>query len=98
MGETLAAEPAAAGSLDRHHVACGEIARRLRRERLAVQEIAAGHSRLPPAFALRRAGPPFADQREPAILERLELAYHALAAAVTAGSAGSTPQRVAPHP
>src|ERR671914_11771 len=80
---------AAARRLDPQHVAGGELALALRRQPLAVQEVAA---RLPvsaPVAAPGRVAPALADQREPHRGQRLELAHDALAPAIGAAAAAS---------
>src|SRR5438874_4859509 len=96
-GQTLAAEPAASRSLDRDDVALGEIAHGLRRERLAVQEVAARRARLPAALAPRGTNASLADEREPTGLQRLQLAHDPVAAMLPPGPAGPESKRVTPY-
>src|SRR6476620_3737247 len=77
-------EAAAAGRLDADDVACAQHTRAFHRQLAPVQQVAAGQSRLTAADALRRARPPHADKREPAVLEHAQLAHDAVAAVMSA--------------
>src|SRR5438477_162477 len=78
-------------------VAAGGIARGLRRERLAVQEVAARRARLPAALAPRGTNASLADEREPTGLQRLQLAHDPVAAMPPPGPAGPESKRVTPY-
>src|SRR5829696_8550985 len=92
----IAPAPAAsAGCLDAQDVAGLEVAGRLRRQLLAVQEVASHCARVAAALAARRNGASLGQQRQPAGLECLELADDAVAAAAPARTARAVAYLVA---
>ena len=80
--------------LDPQPVAGPEAAGRLRRQLLAVQQVPTRRARLAAVSAGRRVAAPLGDQREAHLVQRLELAHDAVAAAVPPGAARAAPQRV----
>src|SRR4051794_29037167 len=95
IGESLAPPSASARGLDRHDVAGCEVARDLGADRLAVDGVPSGRARLASALAARGAAPPFADDREAAMLEDAQLADDPVAATMRALAAGARSQPVA---
>src|SRR5215208_3592883 len=71
---------AAAGRLDREHVARDQVARHLRGQLRVVEEVAPAGSRSTAALTLGRVRPPLADDRDAARLEDAQLADDAVAA------------------
>src|SRR5918992_2706017 len=95
MKARLLTEATACRCLDRDDIAGGEVARHLRRQRFAVEEVATRCARGAAALALRRLRAALADDREPAVLEHAEFADDAVAAAVASSAARPEPERVA---
>src|SRR4051794_33751364 len=71
-----------------------EAAGRLGRQLVPVQQVPTSRARLAAVSARRRVPAPLCDQREAHRLERLELAGHAVAAALFAGAARAASERV----
>ena len=71
------------------------VAGRLRRQLLAVEQVAPARARLAAVRARRRVAAALGDERVGHVLERLDLAHDAVAAAVLAGAARAAAQRVA---
>ena len=80
--------------LDSQPVAGMEVARRLRRQLLAVDEVLTPRARLATIGARRRMAAALGDQRVAHLGERLELAHHAVAAARAPRAARAAAQRV----
>src|SRR5690242_10012195 len=93
-GRLALAVSAAARRLDSQPVAGLQRARRLRRQLVAVQQVAAGLSRRAAGGARRRMAAALGDQREAHLVERLELTLDAIPAAELAGAARPAPDRV----
>src|SRR5512140_918947 len=89
----LGAVATTAGRLDPDEVARLEVAGRLRRQRLTVQEVPAGGARLRAQASLRRVPTTLAYDREAARLERAHFANNAVAAMVAPCAAGAEAQR-----
>src|SRR3954447_22006903 len=94
IAASLATPTAPARCLDRHDVTGSHVARDLRGQRLAVEQVRAGGSRPSLALALRSVGAALADDREPAVLEHAQGANDTVAAGVAATPARAAPQRV----
>src|SRR3954452_19191877 len=86
--------PATAGRLYPQPVAGLQGARRLRRQLVAVQQVAAGLARLAAVRAGRRVAAALGDQRVAHLVECLQLAHHPVAAAELAVTARPPPHRV----
>src|SRR5262249_62137930 len=89
--------PPAAGRLHRDPVGGLEPARRLRRQLLAVQEVATRAPGLAALEALRPVAPAVGEQRQRRGLERPQGADEAVAAAVPPTAPGAVDQLVALH-
>src|SRR5207342_2423970 len=87
-------ETPAARRLDPDEISRGEVARDLRGNLLAVQEIAPEGSRLAAPCALRCPCAALADERQAARIEHVQLPNDPLAAAVTPTPPGAEPQLV----
>src|ERR1700690_654690 len=87
-------EPAASGRFDAQPLPGAQRARDLAWQWLAVERVAPGRSRLAPGGAPRGVPAALGDQREGHLLQRLQLADHAVAAARVPGAAGAAPARV----
>src|SRR4051794_39548377 len=77
--------------LDSQPVAAPERTGGLRGDLVTVDEVATGGARIAPVRALRPVPAPLGDQRVGHLLERLDLANHAVAAALRAGAARPAP-------
>jgi hypothetical protein len=86
--------PAAAWGLDAHDIAGDEILRCLRRQRLAVQEVAPGSARFAALGSAWRVASALGDHGEPAGLEGSELAHDAVASVMAATAARADPERM----
>src|SRR4051794_39390194 len=85
---------ATSGGLDSEPVAAPQRTGGLRADLLAVHEVDARGARLAAGGTLRAAPAALGDQRVGHLLERLDLAHHAVTATVGAGAARSAPYRV----
>src|SRR5262249_20933126 len=92
---SLPAVPTATAGLDRDDVSRPQVDGRLRWKLATVEEVAARRAVLAPVAAARRALAPLAQDREPAVLERAQLADDAVAAAMRAAATATETQRVA---
>src|SRR5688572_11457231 len=79
---------ASSRGLDPQAHARPQATRRLRGQLLAVEQVAPARAGLAPVRAARRVAPALGEQREAHLVERLQLAHDAVAAAVAAGAAG----------
>src|SRR5215212_490114 len=85
---------ASSRGLDAQPVSGPEGARRLRRQLLPVQQVPTRRAVLAAVRAPRPEAPALGDQGVAHLVERLELADDAVAAAMRAAAAGAAPQRV----
>src|SRR5829696_8319010 len=83
---------ATSGGLDSQPVSGAERARGLGRQLPPVQQVPTRTARFAAVRAGRRVQAALGDERVAHLVERLELADHAVAAAVAAGPAGAAPQ------
>src|SRR4051794_11692176 len=95
IATSLATPSASTRRLDRHHVAGGHVARDLRGQRLAVEEIRTASSGRATALALRRVRASLADDRESAVLEHSQRANDAVAAGVATLAARAAAKPIA---
>src|SRR5262245_10360456 len=99
---TLRTSPSAisatSGGLDAQPVSGAERARRLRRQLVPVQQVPTRRARLAALGAGRGVAAALRDQREAHLVERLELAGDAVAAAVAAGAPRAVAARVRNRP
>src|SRR5688572_30615183 len=91
------AMPATSRCLDPQPLTGAQAAARLRLQLLAVEQVAAPLARLPARRARRGVAAALGQQGVAHVLQRLDLAHDALAAAVRAASTGVAAQRVADH-
>src|SRR4051812_49972364 len=84
---------ATSGGLDSQPVAAPQRTGGLRSDLLAVHEVQARGAGLAARSALRAVPPAFGDQRVGHLVERFDLAHHAVAAALSAATARATPHR-----
>src|SRR4051812_16234105 len=89
---------ATSGGLDSQPVAAPQRTCGLGRDLLAVHEVAPGLARLASVRALRPVAAALGDQRVRHLVQGLELAHHAVAAAVLPGPAGTPADRVLHRP
>src|ERR1700759_348098 len=92
------AEPAAAGRLDPQPLPRVQLADRLRRQLLAVEQVAPAPPGLAAIRARRGMTPAFGDERVVQRREGLDLADHAVATPEPAVAARAATQRVLHHP
>src|SRR5215210_2741054 len=85
---------ATSGRLDSQPVPRAERARRLGRQLVPVQQVPTRPARLAAVRARRRVPAALRDQRVAHLVERLQLADHAVAAALAPAAARAAPQRV----
>src|SRR3954447_17607232 len=89
---------ATSGGLDSQPVAAPQRTAGLRADLLAVHEVASRIAGLAAVRALRPLPAPLGDERVGHLVERLDLADHAVAAAVRAGPSRPSPHRVLDRP
>src|SRR5205085_10007004 len=87
-------EAAAPGGLDPDEIARDEVARRVRRQLRAVQQVPPRRARRAASGALGRMASPLAEDRQPAGSERPQRAHDTVAAAKATPAAGSGPEGI----